>query len=457
MTRSPTGMTGFTIVWIGQMVSLLGTAMTGFALTIWAWGETGQATALALVGFFTFGPTVLLSPVAGALVDRWNRKLVMMLSDLGAGAATVVTLALYVSGGLEVWHLYVLGAWTGAFGAFQFPAYSAAISTMLPKAQYARASGMLSLAESASAIAAPVLAGVLLSVIGIGGVMVIDIVTFTVALLALLWVAIPQPDASDEGRGSRGSLFKESLYGFRYIVKRPSLLGLQLVFTAINLIATFGFIVLAPMILARTGNDELMLGSVQSALGVGGVAGGVLLSVWGGPKGRVHGVLLGMAASSLLGTTLMGVGQALPLWLVAAFFSAFFIPILNGSNQAIWQAKVAPDVQGKVFAARRLIAQLSAPVAMLLAGPLADGVFEPAMMPGGALASLFGPLVGTGPGAGMGLMFVLSGVAGTLVGLGGYLFPAIRRVETAIPDHDVVFSEPAGKAPEEAVPSVAAS
>ena len=450
-------MTGFTIVWIGQVVSLLGTAMTGFALTIWAWQETGQATALALVGFFTFGPTVLLSPVAGALVDRWNRKLVMMLSDLGAGAATVVTLALYVSGGLEIWHLYVLGAWTGAFGAFQFPAYSAAISTMLPKAQYARASGMLSLAESASAIAAPVLAGVLLAVIGIGGIMVIDIVTFTVALLALLWVAIPQPEASEEGRGSRGSLLKESLYGFRYIVKRPSLLGLQLVFTAINLIFTFGFIVLAPMILARTGNDELMLGSVQSALGVGGVAGGILLSVWGGPKRRVHGVLLGMAASSLLGTTLMGVGQSLPLWLVAAFFSAFFIPILNGSNQAIWQAKVAPDVQGKVFAARRLIAQLSAPVAMLLAGPLADRVFEPAMMPGGALANLFGPLVGTGPGAGMGLMFVMSGVAGTLVGLGGYLFPAIRRVETTIPDHDAVLSEPAGKAPEEAVPSVAAS
>ncbi len=448
-------MTGFTVVWLGQVVSLLGTAMTGFALTIWAWQVTEQATALALVGFFTFGPTVLLSPVAGALVDRWNRKLVMMLSDLGAGAATVVTLALYLSGGLKVWHLYVLGAWTGAFGAFQFPAYSAAISTMLPKAQYARASGMLSLAESASAIAAPVLAGVLLTVIGIGGIMVIDIVTFTVALLALLWVAIPQPEASEEGKGSRGSLFKESLYGFRYIVKRPSLLGLQLVFTTINLIFTFGFIVLAPMILARTGNDELILGGVQSALGVGGVAGGVLLSVWGGPKRRVHGVLVGMAASSLLGATLMGVGQFLPLWLVAAFLSAFFIPILNGSNQAIWQAKVAPDVQGKVFAARRLIAQLSAPVAMLLAGPLADAVFEPAMMPGGALANLLGPLVGTGPGAGMGLMFVISGVVGTLVGLGGYLFPTIRRVETLIPDHDAVLSKPESHASEEAVSSAA--
>ena len=130
---------------------------------------------------------------------------------------------------------------------------------------------------------------------------------------------------------------------------------------------------------------------------------------------------------------------------------------MNGSNQAIWQAKVAPDVQGKVFAARRLIAQLSAPVAMLLAGPLADAVFEPAMMPGGALARLLGPLAGTGPGAGMGLMFVMSGVAGTLVGLGGYLFPAIRRVETAIPNHDAVFGEPEGEGAEAPLPSVAVS
>ncbi len=436
-----TGMKGFSVVWAGQLVSLLGTSMTSFALTIWAWQETGQATALALVGFFSFGPAVLLSPVAGALVDRWNRKLVMMLSDLAAGLASIVTLALYLSGALEVWHLYALGAWTGAFSAFQWPAYSAAISTMLPKVQYTRASGMMSLAESASNVAAPALAGFLLSVIGIGGILVIDIVSFTLAVGGLLLVLIPQPKRSQEGDEGRGSLVQESVYGFRYIWTRRPLLHLQLVFFAVNLTGTFTLTLLAPMVLASTGNDELILGSVQSALGVGGVAGGLLLSTWGGPTRRIHGVLLGMMGSSLLGSLLMGLAGGVTLWLISGFFIIFFIPIINGSNQAIWQAKVAPDVQGKVFAARRLIAQITAPVAMLAAGPLADYVFEPALMPGGALAPLFGSLVGTGPGAGMSLMFVLAGLLGVLIGLGGYLAPSVRNAEDRLPDHDDVGNE----------------
>ena len=168
MTRKsrPTGMLAFTVVWIGQLVSILGTVMTGFALSIWAWQTTGEATALALVSFFTFAPTVLVSPLAGALVDRWNRKLVMMLSDLAAVLSTVVVLLLYLAGGLQIWHLYATGAFAGAFYAFQRPAYSAAITTMMPKKHYGRASGMLSVARFAPNIFAPVLAALLLNLIG---------------------------------------------------------------------------------------------------------------------------------------------------------------------------------------------------------------------------------------------------------------------------------------------------
>jgi DHA3 family macrolide efflux protein-like MFS transporter len=196
------------------------------------------------------------------------------------------------------------------------------------------------------------------------------------------------------------------------------------------------------MILAQTSNDEVMLGTVQSVMGVGGVVGGLLLSVWGGPKRRIHGVLLGMALSSLLGELVLGLGNTLLIWGIGAFFSSFFIPIINGSNQAIWQAKVAPDVQGRVFAARRLIAQVSWPLATLLAGPMADYVFEPAMTAGGPLSDLFGGLVGTGPGSGMSLMFVITGILGVLVGLGSYAVPAVRDAERILPDHDVV-PEPA--------------
>jgi DHA3 family macrolide efflux protein-like MFS transporter len=430
----PTGMLAFTIIWAGQVVSLTGTQMTGFALTIWAWLLTGEATALALVGFFTFAPTVILSPFAGALVDRWSRKLVMMLSDLAAVTSTTVVLLLFVSGNLQIWHLYITGAFTGAFGAFQFPAYSAAVTTMVSKKQYGRASGMLSMAQFGSNILAPVLAAVLLNVIGIAGILAIDICTFMVAISTLLFVHIPQPPVTEEGRRSRGNFWKESVYGFRYIAERRSLLGMLVIFFTVNLVVTFATTVMAPMLLARTGNDEKVLGIVQSAIGAGGVVGSVLLSIWGGPKRRINGVFLGLLIA-MAGILLIGLGRNLVVWAAAAFFTLLFVPVLNGSSQAIWQAKVAPDVQGRVFATRIVISQLAVPVSMLLSGSLADNVFEPAMMPGGSWASLFEILVGTGPGAGMSLMFVIAGALGILVGLVGFTIREVRNVEEILPDH----------------------
>jgi len=433
-TNRPTGMLGFTIIWIGQLVSMFGTAMTNFALTIWAWQITGQATALALVGFFTFAPALLVTPFAGALVDRWSRKFVMMLSDLAAVLSTVVVLILYSTGNLQIWHLYATGVFSGTFGAFQFPAYSAAVTTMVSKKQYGRASGMLSSAQFASGIFAPSLAALFLVSIGIAGILTIDVVTFLVAIGALLLVHVPKPVTSLEGQKSRGSLWTESIYGFRYISARTSLLALLMIFLCVNLLAPFAFTLLAPMILSRTGNDATILGMVQSTIGVSGMVGSIVLSVWGGPKRRIHGILLGLLLVTM-GMLFLGVGQTPVLWIIAAFFTIFFIPIINGSSQAIWQGKVAPDVQGRVFAARSMIAQIGTPVAMLLAGPLADNVFGPAMMPGGSLAELFGWLVGTGPGAGISLMFVIAGALGMLVALAGYAIPVVRNVEDILPDH----------------------
>src|SRR3989441_2887701 len=438
--RTPrlSGMRAFTLVCAGQTVSLLGTGMTGFALVIWAYLQTHSVTTLALAAFFRFAPTVILSPVAGALVDRWNRKLTMMLSDLAAGIGTIVLLFLYLPGFLQVWHWYIVGAFSGAFEAFQWPAYSAAVSTMIPKAQYGRASGMLSVAQSISGVFAPVFAATLLGILapnGIAVIMAIDIVTFVSAISILLAVRIPQPKVTETGKRARGSLLLESVYGFEYIAARRSLLGLQLVFLLVNFLFPLGFTVLAPMLLSRTGNNAFILGAVSSAAAVGGVAGGLALSAWGGPKRRVHGVLGGMAISGVLGAFLMGVGREITVWAIAAFCSSFILPFINGSNQAIWQAKVAPDVQGKVFAARRLIAQITAPAAIAIAGPLADGVFEPAMRDGGSLAGAFGPIVGTGPGAGMALMLIVFGALGALVGVGGDLVRGVRGPGSLPPGH----------------------
>jgi MFS family permease len=431
-------MRAFTVIWVGQVLSMLGSAMTNFGLTIWAYEKTGQATSLALIAFFWGAPMVLLSPVAGAIVDRSNRRLMMMLSDLAAVVVTIVQLLLYVSGSLEIWHLYVTAAIGGAFQTFQWPAFSAATTLMLPKEQYARANGLMDLAGSASGIFAPMLGAALYAFIGLGGIMAIDIASFVFAIGALLVVDIPQPTRSAAGLAAKGSLWQESLYGFRHILARRSLLGLQLVFMWGNFFVSLGLVLLPAMILARTDNNALTLGSVESAGAIGGVVGGLAMSAWGGFTRRVHGVLLGWIMSSLLGQVLMGLGQSLPVWLVASFFWAVFVPLVNASNQAIWQAKVEADVQGRVFAARRAIAWLIMPLAQLAAGPLADRVFEPAMQPGGSLAATFGRLVGTGDGAGMALILVLSGLAAAMAGVGGYAVRVVRDAEDILPDYDTL-------------------
>jgi MFS family permease len=429
------GMTGFYLIAVGQAVSLIGSGMTNFAIVIWAWQLTGQATTLALAGFFGFAPMVIMSPFAGALVDRWNRKLVMAFSDLAAGLATIVLFTLYLTDNLQIWHLYVLGAFVGIFQAFQWPAFSAAISVMVPKEQYARAAGILQLAQSISGVLAPGLAGAIIGLVGIAWVFTIDIITFVFAVGVLFLVFIPQPEVSEEGRQSKGSIWKEAAYGFKYIWARPSLFWLQMVFFTINLTATFGFTVVNPMILAHTDNNAAILGVVQSFAAAGGIAGGLLLSTWGGPKPRIHGVLTGMILAAIA-QMFMGVGEQAAIWAIAGFCGALIIPILNGSNQAIWQAKVEPDLQGRVFSVRRLIAQIAAPIAMLMAGPLADKIFEPAMTSDTLMSSTYGWLVGTDPGSGMGLMLVISGILGVIVGVAGYMFPTVRNVETILPDHD---------------------
>lgn len=435
MNMRPSGMAGFTVVWIGQLVSLLGTSMTNFALTIWAFEQTGRATDLALIGFFFMVPLLIVSPFAGAIVDRHNRKLMMMVSDLASGVVTIVVLALLAADSLQVWHLYITAAVSGTFQTFQWPAYSAAITTMLPKKQYARANGMISLAESGSGIFAPVLAGAMLALFGITAVLLIDIVTFTFAIGSLLLVAIPNPKRTEAGEEGRGSIWREAAYGFRYIFARRSLLGLQLLFLVANFLNNLGFTLFAPMILARTNSNELLFGSVQSAGALGGVAGGLLMSAWGGPKRLVYGVIFGWVGVGLL-QSFLGVGQTLPVWAITLFLMTSLTPIINGSNQAIWQAKVAPDVQGRVFATRRLIAWVSSPLAMLLAGPLADRLLEPAMQPGGALVPLFGPLFGVGPGAGMGVVMTFSGLAALAAALLALGLPAIRHAEALLPDHE---------------------
>ena len=443
-SRNISGKTKFNIIWFGQSISLLGTAMTRFALLIWIFGDAGNATSVALLGFFSILPFVLVSPFAGSIIDRFDRKRVMILADLGAGLMTITILILFLTNNLEVYYLYIIQAFSGMFEAFQKPAYSASITMLISKNDYARASGMRSFSSSLSKVAAPMIAGFLLVNIGLKGVMIFDIATFCIAVLTLFLINIPGPKTS--GKSEITGFWNEWLTGFRYIKKRPGLFKLLMIMLSINLFAALTYFSILPaMILARTGNNKIILASVQSALGAGGVVGSLLLSIWGGPQKQIYSILFGAAASFLLGDLLFALGTTKYVWIAAAFISSFFIPFIMGAEHSIWQAKVKPDIQGRVFSIKGMLQQITMPVGYLLAGPLADYIFEPAMTGNTILSDIFGGLVGTGKGSGMALMFLLTCFIGLLISLSGYLVKDVRNVEKDIPDSDVAVESSVSK------------
>lgn len=435
------GMFHFTLLWLGQLFSIMTTSMTSFAITLWIYQKTGSALDLGFTQFFFLAPFLLLSPVAGVMIDRYSRKTMMMVSDLCAGIATVTILILHSSGNLELWHIYVSMVLQGMGNTFQWPAYSAAVSTMVDKKQLGRVNGMMSLMESGPQVLGPIMAAALLPFVGLTGILVADIVTFTGALLILLFVKIPRHAVQH----THISFWKDALFGFRYIFSKPSLLGLQTIFFAGNFCYGIAAALFAPMILARTANNSVVLGSVQSSSAIAAVAGGIAMTVWGGFKKRIHGVLLGWFLSCFFGVALFGLGQSITFWIITAMTASFFSPLINGSNQAIWQAKVAYEVQGRVFSARRLIAWLASPLTPVIAGVLADKYFEPSMQSDTLMRTVFSPVFGNGSGAGMGIIIFIFGLGAAVAGLSGYIIPAIHNVENLLPDHDVNLLQSCGK------------
>jgi DHA3 family macrolide efflux protein-like MFS transporter len=430
-------MAGFTLIWAGQILSVLATQMTSFALTIWVFQKTGSATTLGLMQVFWVTPFLLISPFAGVMVDRYNRKLMMMVSDIGAGLATVALLVLQLLGWLQIWHLYIVMLFQGLGNAFQTPAYLATISSLLPKEQYGRANGMMSLIDSGPGILAPMLAGALLGYIHLRGILIIDVLTFGLAILILMFVSIPQPAKTHTSQKRENGLLKEALYGLQYIWARPSLTGLTVSFLFINLFGGIALTLFAPLVLAHTQNNSVILGTVQTVGAIAGVAGGIFLSAWGGTKRRIQSGYLGVLIASLLGIAVFGLGRNPLFWIFGIATFSLMSPILGGSIQAIWQAKVAPDVQGRVFSTRRLISWFTTPITPIIAGTLADYVLEPAMQSKNWFSQTFGGIFGTSPGSGMGWLIFACGLGAASVCIVSYIIPYIRNVEDILPDHDM--------------------
>lgn len=437
--RRFTGQKAFYWIWSGQLLSWGGTAMTRYALIIWAYEKTNTAATLGLLGFFGWIPLVMISPIAGVLVDRWDRRAVMILADLGSGLVTMGLLGLHLTGTLQIWHLFLAETLSAVFSAFQAPAYHASSSLLVSKERYSKINGLNSTAMSISDITAPILAGLLLTKASLNSVFIIDLATLLVAIGTMMFVSIPRPAANDQPVSIKTNFIVELKSGFRFISKRSGLVGILLIFMAINFLAFLTwFSILPALVLSRTGGDKLALSTVQSVLGIGSLVGALLLSTWGGPKKRIHGFLLFTSLSFMLGDSMFAFGRSLPVWAVGGFISSIFIPFISGSSMAIWMSKVPLDMQGRVFSVRSMGHYFMIPLGYLAGGLLADKVFEPAMQVGGSLVHVFGGLVGSGPGAGMALMFMFTFIMGTLTGLSGYLIPAIRNVERDLPDHDEI-------------------
>jgi MFS family permease len=430
-------MRGIFIIWLGQMISGMASGITAVALPFWILNFTGgSGTAIGIWEFFFFGSYLVVVQFAGVLIDRYNHKLMMLVYDFSSLSATAFLLILETAGKLELWHLYVTAVVQGIGFAFHSSSYSAAITTMVSKKQYVRANGLMALIYDLPEIFAPVLAGTLILIFGLRGILAMNVLAFVLSIGALLYVEVPSTPHTVEGERSRSELIREVIYGIRYILQRPGLLGIELIFLFGNLFSGIALSVAAlyPMILLRTGNNTEAVGLIQSAGALAVVLTGIYLSTLGGIKRPVRAILLGWILSSLFGLTLLGVGQAITIWLIAIVIDSIFSPIVNVAIETFLQTKVPPDVQGRVFTASDFIAQAMIPFTPLVAGFLGDQIFEPAMAEGGSLVNLFGWLVGTGPGSGFGLLILLCGVSGILVGLSGYLVPDIRNIEKSMPD-----------------------
>lgn len=442
----PRNMRTFFIIWVGQVISIIGSGLTSFALGVWIFQQSGQATPFAITVLFGTLPRLLLTPVAGSLADRWNRRWLMILADTGNALVTLAVVFLVLTDSLQIWNIYLVALVGSLFAAFQEPAYTASVTMLVPKKDLARASGLMQVAQSLEMLVAPLLAGILFGVIGLKGIVLIDFLTYFFAVGALLIVRIPQPPLTTQvEQDGRGKIWRDALFGWQYLRQRRGLFNLLIYFALVNFLVNFSGVLNGPLVLSFS--TPAVLGAIQTVLGLGMLLGGLVLGVWGGPKRRIAGVLGFITLGSLAFLTI-GL-RADPLWIGAGFFVFLFtIPIASGCSQAIFQTKVAPDLQGRVFAIRSLISRSIMPLAFLLAGPLADRVFEPLMRPGGSLAErLPGMLLGVGPGRGIGLMFVISGLLLMVATTFAFLNPRIRNLESELPDAlpEELHSEPASE------------
>lgn len=405
----------FLLLWSSQAVSDLGTAMTDYALIIWAYGQTGKASSVTLMTLCAFMPTILFRFIAGTFADRWNKKRIMLVCDTLAALGTATVLVLYALSSLAVWHLYLINLLLSFMNAFQAPAAFVATSLLTPKEHYSRVGALQGLSGSVIAILAPALGSALLAFGGLKLVLACDLASFAVAFVILLrFIRIPEAASAPEDREP----FRQSLSGgIRFLKAHRLLLRLALFLAAVNFFAKLGNDgMLSPFVLARTGNDQRILGLAQSAVAAGLLAGSLLMTALKPAKKKTRLIFVSCAVV-FSGNIVQGLTTRPWLWCAAGFYAYLAAVVMNVNLTTVMREQVPIELQGRVFSAKDTLQNGTIPLGLLLGGVLADRVFEPLMAGDAPLAQALAPLFGKGPGAGIAVMFFCVGLIGIALSL----------------------------------------
>lgn len=418
----------FTLVILGQFVSLVGSSLAGFALGVWVLEQTGDITLFGIISVGALLPGILLSPIAGTFADRWDKRKLMIFGDVLAATGTTLVFFMLIFNRLEMWHIIVAAVLSSTGGAFQRPAFLSALPQIVPKRYLGQANGMVSIAMSTGEVVAPILGGMLIFLIGLKGVILIDISTFLFSMTILLFVKFPKMMF----KKMEETFMKELVGGWNYIIKRKSLRAMVLFFILANFLMSLITVLFIPLIMSYD-ISNIQVGWIISSNAVGVLLGSFFMSVWGGTARRTKG-MIGSLIITGVAMIIMGAKSSPIYTAIGLFLFGFSIAFVNTHWQIIIQTKVGLELQGRVFSINMMIAFIMRPVAFLLAGPLTEKIFEPFMVQHNDLALNLGYLIGFGTGRGMGLLFILAGIIMIIWTILGLKYRPLYYMEDILPD-----------------------
>ncbi len=417
----------YLLLWSTQSLSALGSSMTGYALVLWLYRESGSALETALLSVCSYAPYVLMSIFAGALSDLWDKKRTMLICDLLAAVSTVGVLVLLKTGQLAPWHMYLLNAVSGLMNTVQQPASEVAATLLVPKEHYQRTSGLRSLSGSLNTLLHPVLASALFAFSGMDLVIAVDLATFSLAFLTLLFfIRIPKAPESER---PRESLLASAGEGLRWLRGNPLIMYLIFFLACINLVASAYNAALPALLLSRENGGETVFGLVNATVGAASLIGSAAASLLPASKDRVRAICLCLFLAMSTENFLLAFGRTPALWCLGAVLGWLPIPLMNAHMDVIFRTRIPAGMQGRVFSCRNTLQFFTIPVGYLLGGVLVDQVFEPLMsaQAGGLLVSLFG----SGKGSGAALLFFVLGLSGVAVCL--VFYRLLRRFRGSLP------------------------